>query len=493
MNGLRGNFSNTTKYNLKIITGIILLIYFIFTLTILPAADDWTLAAAPVMDDGKFNLLLPNRIFWRPFEGMLAYFLGQVPSCFPKLNHCLVMLAHMFLCICLYRVLFKITQNTLATFSGLMFFMLSPGIIATVMSIDAINQSWTLLFGVIACWCFNYASIFNKKKFYILYFLAAVIAVLFKENGIVWFLAPVLLAIVKEYSQTDYDLNILFYEHYKALIFGGLGCVLYFIVRFCLMGTVALGANSGSYVIKFSAFNVLKNLAIILGGSLTTIDTLSLFLLPRNLIIVGITLLVSLSLMVWMIKSLLSFYAHKRKFITILLLVVINIFISLPHIFMGTVGEMHAYQMVFGFALILGLLIHYQEQNLKTLKLVFIPLFICMILVSGHKIYAMYHYGLVTHNYLVTHEKYFKNTPKNVLVYYINDCEDGYSVFAQPMGEGLDYGRAFRSQWNWLDSHKFTIKRINLGQENMINKQFDESKDTIFVLYKSGDLKVLKN
>lgn len=190
------------------IKGLIAFIFTVYTIwlsvnvfTLTPMADDWRTAAAPYHNDGTWYRLLPCAIgspFLRPFEGALGYFLGEHPALFPALNQSIVIIGHLLLICFLYYAIAKYTKHKSAALAGSAVFALSPAAVSTTSQMDGINQCWALVCGVITAYLFVRGTQTKRKFYFIGYFVMAMIATLFKENGISWFLVLVFLCILND-------------------------------------------------------------------------------------------------------------------------------------------------------------------------------------------------------------------------------------------------------------------------------------------------------
>ena len=460
-------------------------------LNIYPANDDWVYGA-PQPESNILEGLMPSQEFWRPIHNILSAFLGKFPRLFPMINHCLCLICHFTLCLLLYALLKKIVRKPLAVYSGTLFFCLSPGIAATVSNPDMFEQLLAALFGAAAALCFFKARSQGKTLYYLCWLVYALMAVLSKEHGIAWFLAPVMLYMVYSYSQHDHGLARLFRENCLHLAAGLAGMFCYFALRFYLMGGVVLGSSSGRYALNFSPLNILKNYALIIGSAVTSIDPLAIFLRPRNLSLAVVTLCISFVFLVYILVCLFDIFRNDRKkFIVIAGLFVCAGYISSPLVVMTRVADNTTYEMVFMMSLILGIVLASRNWSSRTCVIMSIML-LCMGCVLGHKLYAVHTYSLETHEFIAEHRDDFLNIPAKVFVYYVRDVPNsGYSVYSAPIGEGLYRGRAFNSVWDWKAD--FTVKTVSSDADIDFTPASLLEYDTVFSLTRSGTLKVLRN
>ena len=460
----------------------------------LPTMDDFSDGAAPCNNDGTWSRLLPNQYFWRPIEKLIGYGLGETPCLFPWLNFGIVLTGHFLLCLFLYKVLKKLTYDSKSIWLGIFFFFFSPGIIATVAQVDGISSCWALVMGATATISFFRAKFGGKYKigYYIGYFLSAMISVLFKENGIVWFLSPIFLYITYAYANDDKKLLFLIRKELSLIGVGILGMMLYFTLRFSFMGEIALGSPSGTYSFSLNPINVMRNYCTMLVGAWTAIDPLAFFLKPRNLILFCGSICLTLPFFTLVFSAIWQLRQNRKTLVELSCLLVCVFYIASPFAIMGHVAEMSAYQMVFSGALFFGILFSNYRWRSWT-SIVMIVFLVCMIFVSGHKLLVMRNFSHDVGFFLETSKEKFRNIPKRVFVYCVDDVSKEYSVYKQPVGYGAWDGFAFRSQWGWLNPEYFQVEYVESKDEIKFTPEDYPECDTVFILTRSGSLTVLRN
>lgn len=459
-----------------------------------PAHDDWGYAA-PKSDMNILAELMPKRVFWRPFDRLIECGLGYAPYLFPFLNHGMVLFAHLTLCAALYILLKTITRSKISSFAGTLLFCLNTGIIYTITNSDTINQCWAMLVGGVSVYCFFRARIYDNKKLLLLWIIFACLSTLFKEEGIAWFLAPVFLYMVYEYMKCDTDFCSVFKRHYVFIAAGILGMLSYFAVRFALMGSISLGSAEGRHALNFSPaliFTILKSYCYIFAGSGTSIDTLALFLKPRNFPVLVLTGIISLIFLAFVIRGIIYIFRNERRMFNALAgLLMCAMYISSPYTVMGKTAESQAYEMAFMLGLILGIVLKYCKPS-KLMIAASVLMYCSMFSVCCHKIHTMHEWTCEIRNFIAEHASDFRNRPSNVFVYYIEDIPlEGYSVYKYPLGHGLHYGNAFKSLWDWKP--QFKIERVNSDIDINFSSESLPEYDTIFTLTQSGKMNVLRN
>ena len=158
---------------------------------LLPTFDDWTYYTVPYFGELFTYRLLPNASYWRPFDALFGSLLGLDYRLFPALNHVFVYAAHLGSTVLVYRLASMLGFNATARNVATVFFFISPAALGTVLGIDALNQAYSQFWGLLGlkadlggCGRRNRAA-----------WLACVcVATLSKENGIMFFFIPPLLA-----------------------------------------------------------------------------------------------------------------------------------------------------------------------------------------------------------------------------------------------------------------------------------------------------------
>ncbi len=456
--------------------------------TVYPAHDDWWYAA-PKPGMNLIAGLMPEADFWRPFDRIIEYALGYAPYLFPYANHFLILAGHLALCAGLYILLLHLTKNHACSFIGALFSCMSPGIVLTITNPDFINQVWTMVFGVTA------ALFFCKGK-RILWFVFAFLSVLTKENGIVWFISPVMFHTVYLFMNGEKFLSAV-RRNLVYIFIGAAGMVLYFCVRFYLMGGIVLGAegvDKGRYSINFSLLHIIRNYTLIIGGAVTPLDSLALFLKPRNLPILILTGTASVIFIVFVLSGIVNIFRSNRKmFWVLLLLFVCAGYVSSPYAVMGHNSEATAYEMVFMAGLMLGVMLSaYKSSSTSWSRAILVITLLCMVLSSGHKILTKHEYTLGVHNFLNEHRADVPNVPRKAYVYLVEDIEEvGYATYTYPLGHGLGDGSAFNSLWGW--TAEISKQRVSSDVDIGFSTESLPEYDTVLSLTQSGTLKVLRN
>lgn len=458
---------------------------------IYPAHDDFYYVS-PKPGINIVSAVMTPGTFWRPFDSVISWGLGYAPYLFPYLNHVAVLTAHLAVCMILFIVLKKLAASDVGVRAGMLFFCLSQGTMCTLTNTDYINQILAFLSGLAGSLCFLQAVSRGKKFFYILWFILAFLSVIFKENGIAWFLAPVLLKMIYDYSGGNEKTSAVISKNYIHLAVGAAGMLLYFALRFALAGKVALGSETGRYAIIFSPVHIIMNYCLILGGAATSADLLALILKPSNLPVFAVSVAVSIVFLSYMAICIYDIFRNRRKIFWLLSgLFVCGLYISGPYAVMGKLQDAANYEAAFMLSLIIGIIISNCARR-KFMLPIFTVMMTSMLCTSAHKLYVMHDYTSEVKDFLIEHRNDFAHKPSKVFVFYIEDVpHEGYSVYRFQLGHGLSEGIAFNSLWDW--EAEFKVRRVK-SEANINILSGDLTRyDTVFSLTRSGKIKVLRN
>ena len=217
------------------ILGIIISAPFILwaILLILPTFDDWTTLSMPNYALDYQTYIFPLGMTWRPFDAIMGYVNAIDYHLYPTLNHVLIFMAHMGSTFVIYKLTEVLEFNKTSRNIATLFFYISPCTMGTILSCDALNQSYSHLWGILSV--FLYLTINGKKK-YIAWVVCTYMSVLSKDNGLAWAIVPPIMALT--FDKIDKK------TCRKELVFGFAIALSYCIVRFSLPYTYI---KNGSY------------------------------------------------------------------------------------------------------------------------------------------------------------------------------------------------------------------------------------------------------
>ncbi len=342
---------------------------------ILPTFDDWTATTSP--DFSPFFIkerFLFYGYHWRPFDAITGYIVGRNPQAlYPTFNHCCVVVGHCVNAILIFVVCSKLKFSPTATNVTTLFFFITPAAMATVLAVDGLNQTYSLLWGMVAF--LIYISRIRAK--YLLWILAIVLAAMCKENGLMWALICPVIA---------YGFNLTGKAAFRKDILIGvaiMGC--YAIAIFILPKDITIHEEYVPTITKIA-----NNIVKFLFTSFITVDYVWLLHQPsRNLWLAAITFLLALPFLYAIFIKNSAVYKQKK---TLCLLLALLIAVT-PHI--GTVfSMMHTYAGLSVIALLIAVGIDQYGRHRKFYFLYF-PLFILSaVIIDSHLYYTSRESGL---------------------------------------------------------------------------------------------------
>lgn len=409
-----------------------------------PVYDDWFSAAYPRFDF-QLSDLLPSGAFWRPIENGLGGLLASVPTWFPVFNHLLVVVLFSLTAWIARRILRICSVNAVIREVAFFVILLSPAGMATLFSIDAINQAGAAFFGMLSIYA--YLRYVGSRR-YLYWLLSAVVAVFFKESGIAYFVVAPLVAFAM--SKPDWK-SLVNGKSVKMWVLPVLSGILlagiYFGVRLALSdGRMPFNENASSnYAMHLCVVNILKNLGLLLGSVSTTIDTIALFCTPRNPAIVILSFLCGIPLLLLILRSLVKVFCQNEFLLKYLVLAVAIFCVAAPHLLMHHCGEMHAYSILPLFVIVAASLFGDCGVGGKYIGLSLSLYFLAAVGVDFHKYACMYRCGMLGEIIVEQIDEKSENTPANVLILEVEDIDSkGYSVFCSSAADSFFRGQYYR-------------------------------------------------
>lgn len=422
----------------------VFLILFSAGFSISPLSDDWYYVTAP-NPDFKLADLLPTQTFWRPFDVLFGALMGKIPALFPYLNRAAVILGHVLSSVLLDVILRKINIHCTWRRFSVCLFLFSPATWAVTLSPDALNQAFSLLFGLVAIYV-------HLTKGGLYYLVPCFIALLWKESGISWFFAvPILDAFCTEKPWNDFRKDLSLIKRCFKEIIASLSVVLiYFILRFSLYGSISLGHSEGTYKIGIFSFSAIKNLILLFSSACTGVDSIGLFGRHRSYGLVVITIILSLVFLCGWVISLCNLIVKKAPIFPLLCLALYALDLALPLIILGSAGEMHAYPILCAMTVIFAFVFDRSNLSFRKLSIPIAALFLAFTISSVHKLVAIYDYSDRTQALTQSIQSQYDN-PDETVLFIVLDNWEGYSVFEQSAIEGTSNGLSVRPQYQWAN------------------------------------------
>lgn len=406
------------------ILGIIISAPFILwaILLILPTFDDWTTLSMPNYALDYQTYIFPLGMTWRPFDAIMGYVNAIDYHLYPTLNHVLIFMAHMGSTFIIYKLTEVLEFNKTSRNIATLFFYISPCTMGTILSCDALNQSYSHLWGILSV--FLYLTINGKKK-YIAWVVCTYMSVLSKDNGLAWAIVPPIMALT--FDKIDKK------TCRKELVFGFAIALSYCIVRFSLPYTYIKNGSYEEDVV--SIHSRIKGLVNWISYTWFAADYISIVNKPnRNLYIGFLTILLSCAFMVkiWWNKTI---WHHKQ----IWLLIAVLFIVASPHLLIS-MSIMNAYSSLGIAAIIIGYLCHKYQKNKPQLQTLFFLYLTAAIITDVHHWYMAWQTSLPSKSIA---EEIVRKTEKPVNKVYcilIRDDMPKFSSFCVPTEEAIGWG-----------------------------------------------------
>lgn len=461
---------------LKVIFYIAVFIgFYSIVCSISPLSDDWYYLTGP---NPSFQLadLLPGDSFWRPFDALFGAFMGLFAELFPALNRAVVVLAHVLNAVLLSSITRKMGMELRWRRFTVCFFLFSSAVWAVTVSPDALNQAYSVLFGLVAIWL-------HLKKGGYYYILFCLIALFWKESGVSWFFViPILDAFLNGKTWNDFRKNSqLVKRFFKQVSFSFLTIIAYFAARFALYGQIALGESGGTYSLSLLSFSTVKNAVLLFASAATGVDSLALFGAERSLALVAITVVLSMVFVVAWLVCAINLLFKKKKVFPFLCILVCVLGLAFPLMILGSAGEMHAYPVLCGMSMLFGFGLSQSGANVKKMLVPILCLFIAFGISSAHKLLSVYDYSDRTKQLTQSIMENY-DTPEGRALFVVVDDWTGYSVFDQSAIMGTYKGYSVRQYFDWVEvEHEQYAAESEEDADAYIEAHADEY-DKVFII-----------
>lgn len=478
------NYKTTNRYEPIILT-VLFIIFSLLSAVIMPATDDWKYFTSPNFQP-ELSQLLPRTGYWRPLDVIYGWFLGLIPQLYPYLNHVLVSFNHVLLIWLLLRITELLSIERKATWVAVIYFAITPAVMATLLSVDSLNQSFSMMWGGFAI--YSYLKYKGNKRM-LLYFLFSILSLFSKESGIVWiFIAPFLYVFMHLSDRNK--IKTIRFVAIRTVFITLLLAGLYFTLRLIISPEgESLGSNNPEdrYHLSIFSFSFIKNIFLLFGSSLTPLDTISLFLIPRNYILVISTVVLGLPFLIFLLIRLFNKLTDKESRNKTLVFIVLIVASASPHLVLRQTAEMHVYPTVF----MLALFIAWLQNKMKFSKkhYAFVALFVLGSLISSSRKYiSMYNYGRSGVDIALALKEKTKVTPKKVLILiYSGVNEPGYSVFFQDKRWAYYGGAASHFVYNYeYPKESETVHYGNVVQRDSIIREKGSIYNCVWIISKDS-------
>jgi len=399
--------------------GLVLLVASLF---LTPLGDDWGYSTTPQI--GREFAMSS-----RPFDLLYGMLLGTIPFAFPILNHIIVVVAHCVSCVAFYLIATNVLKvKSTHSFLFSILFAISSTCYATVFSIDSLNQSLSLCFGVVGIYAYMRFSQHAIAKT-ILYLVCSILATFSKESGIVFFF------IIPLFDLYCNGFKIAWKQTLINYVLGGAFCLFF-------VQLVRSSKNMGS----FSPINIIKNTVVHLGFSALQFDTVSFFG-HGEIVVPIVTAVLSLPLLLLIFKTIIQ--RLVKKDFRVVFLGFLAVLSTFPQNLLAGIQEMNSYPTVFFMTLFFAYLC--KDWNKKTLYIALTPYLASALICGGIKYGALYKLSLQSQEVLSNIEAQTSHvSPRKVKVYPINVFnEDSYGVFVLSPSGTIGYGHGVKSIYGY--------------------------------------------
>ena len=345
-------------------------------ITILPTHDDWAGTTRPTFEPFFIKeRFLFYGYHWRPFDTMIGYVNGLNPQLlYPTFNHCLVILGHFINTLLIYRLTSVLGFSKTAVNVATAFFFITPATMATVLAVDSQNQTYALMWSIIA---FLYY-IKQKRSKYVVWTLLIFLATWSKENGLMWALICPVLAYGFDYIDSK--------TLKKDLLAGIFIMVAYALAIYLLPKEMTIHEDYVPTPLK-TVLSFVK----FLFTSFITVDYVYLLHQPnRNLWLAGLSFLLTLPFLYYIYIRQLKIFFQKRVICILISLLIA----AAPHIF-TVFSMMHTYGGLVLVALIIAIAVNEYRDDCKPVVLSFLLFILSSVLINIHLWHESYLSGLV--------------------------------------------------------------------------------------------------
>ncbi|MBE6758281.1 MAG: hypothetical protein E7552_07050 [Ruminococcaceae bacterium] len=448
---------------------------FLAVCAVSPLNDDWYYATAP-NPDFQWADLLPASNFWRPLDVLFGAFMGLVPALFPALNRAVVVLAHVLNAWLLNAVLKKVNITDGWRRLAVGYFLFSSAVVAVIVSPDALNQAYSLLFGLLAVYI-------HLKRGGYWYLPLCMIALLWKESGVSWFFViPILEAITKADTWRAFRKNVVLVKRcvYET-VFSFLSVGVYFAARFLLYGSVTLGSDTGTYQLSVFSLSTVKNAVMLFASAASGVDSPAVFGNTPALLPAGITAVLSLVFAGGWLIGAVRLIRQKQGLFPLCGLVLCALGLALPLTVIGSAGEMHAYPVLCAMAVLIAFCMSRAQISPKRMAVPILCIFLAFGISGTHKLMYVYDYSARTRE-LTQNIRAVYGAPSDAALFVVVEDWEGYSVFDQSAVNGCYAGLSLRPYFDWQELNHTRYEARSEEEAAAYIAQHGDAFDSVYVV-----------
>ena len=412
-----------------------------------PVIDDWSYLTVPNFDGFlKPYYMLPRGNQWRPFDAVFGYMLSFRPTWFPWFNHLVIVVAHVINTLLVYSIGQHAGFKNHALCISTLLFYLSPAMAATVFNTDSINQVYSQLWGLAGLLiCLR----MRRRAKYTLWSITLLLAMLTKENGIMWaWVTPMLVYGIFRKDKSELK---------TMLLLGTFIAFIYLAARFSLSGEIVY---TDSAYMNDGLLRHIRGFVMLVGYTFIPLDYVSIVYAPsRNWWVATFTLLLLLPFLVIFIKCFFKNFSSTTFILSAAILL-----LALPHL-LTIFSALHAYAALSAGAWLTASVIQH-ETNRKRLTVCFAGYAAAMLITTGHHWLKSVESG-ETGKHLAKEVVRQSHRPAyNVLLIMQEDTSPKYSSFCAQPADAFGWGRAVCTETHYKWPEHITEIIVPTGQWN---------------------------
>ncbi|MDE6012981.1 MAG: hypothetical protein K2G91_09660 [Prevotella sp.] len=399
-------------------------------ITILPTHDDWAGTTKPSFEPFFIKeRFLFYGYHWRPFDTMVGYVAGLNPqTLYPAFNHCLVVIGHLVNSLLIFKLITAIGLNKNAANIATAFFFITPATMATVLAVDSQNQTYALMWDIIAFLIY----IKQKKDKYILWTISIFLATWSKENGLMWAVICPILA---------YGFNFIEKKQLrKDLLIGICIMVVYALAIWLLPKQMIIHPEYVPDPLK-----TISGFIKFFFSSFITVDYIWLLHQPsRNLLLASITVILTIPFMYYIYIRQLKLIKDRKIVCTLISLLIA----AAPHIF-TVFSMMHTYGGLVFVVLIIAISVNNYSYQCKAIIISFAFFALSAFAINIHLWHESYLSGLTGKQMAIDAIQKTGEPVDSVYVIIIEDDYPKLSSFCVIPSDAFGWGRATQYETNY--------------------------------------------
>lgn len=445
---------------------------------VFPSLDNWTWGRP--MTQVSWDILRP-RLFWRPFEMFNFALIGALPFLYPWYLHLLAVLGHGASGLAVHHLVRRAGADPRAAAWATTLFLVSPAVGASVWNILGVTQTWSTALGLASVWAYV---AFREGRAGASWIGLAALSSIWKESGLAFFLAAPILG---EWVRVSENRGSVAADSPPRRVGAGMmtgvaSLAVYGLLRWVLRPSAPLGLPTGRYSVHADPLLWSRNLLMLLGVSLTSVDTVAVFGSPWRPLWAITSLLAGLPLMGMVVVGVMRVWSLKRWSLAALSILAVSS-VYLP---MGHVSEKYAHPFVAVLAILLAGGAATASHGLPRQSLgAALGLFLLSAAaVDAHKLTEMIRTGRGSQEVAARIVSQTVGAPpfKVCLVTVGRENAHIYSIFQGEPGPASGWGLSVLPHWNWR--FPWSVMRVDRREDCGVDR------DTVWTVSVDGRVSV---